>query len=348
MIRVLLEGSGGPAGIGFTRCLHAADRKFWLIGTEVDPFNLMRSKTDEMYLVPPVKDKEYLNSIRSLIEHTKPDFLHAQPDVVIPVISEHRHKLGVTTFLPKHETIVTCQNKFLSYEKWRAAGINTPRTHMINNCRDLKRAFEEMHGEVWIREIKGAFGKGSLATSSIKLAKEWIDYRKGWGNYTAAELLSPNSTTWSSIWYEGELVVAQGRKRLYWEFSNRAPSGVTGLTGAGITVSDKEVDKVSQEAIFAIDKNPHGIFSVDLTYDFKGNLNPTEINIGRFFTTIEFLTRAGLNMPYIYVCKGLGLKPPKIKRKHNPIQNKYCWIRGIDIEPILTTTSKLSQIKKFR
>ena len=50
------------------------------------------------------------------------------------------------------------------------------------------------------------------------------------------------------------------------------------------------VDEIALRAITAVDGSPHGIFSVDLTYDDEGVPNPTEINIGRFFTTHLFFT----------------------------------------------------------
>ena len=64
-----------------------------------------------------------------------------------------------------------------------------------------------------------------------------------------------------------------------------------------MTVSDPVVDDIAQRAIRAINPEPSGIFGVDLTYDRDGVPNPTEINIGRFFTTHQFFTAAGLNMP---------------------------------------------------
>jgi len=133
---------------------------------------------------------------------------------------------------------------------------------------------------------------------------------------------------------------------LYWEFSNRSMSGITGLTGGAITTSDKKIDEISIKAIHSIDKNPNGIFSVDLTYDENKEPNLTEINIGRFFTTIEFFTQAGLNMPLIYTALGNDMKIPKIKKILNPLPDNLCWIRGIDTIPILLPLKQLDTIKK--
>lgn len=343
--KILVEGSGGPAGIGFCRSLRTHRPKFWILGTDTNPYYLLRSVVDKQVFLSKMSEKKSVNRLNKLIDDFKIDFIHAQPDQSVRLISKNRKKLNCNLFLPDDKTILICQNKFLTYKMWKAVGLNTPETYLISTPKDLKESFKKLGKDVWIREIHGAAGKNSLPTNNLEVAHSWIDFHDGWGKFTVAKRLSSNSITWSSIWKDGQLVVAQGRKRLYWEFGNRTPSGITGLTGGSTTKSDPEVDKISQEAIYAIDKNPHGIFSVDMTYDQSGHLNLTEINIGRFFTTIEFFTKAGLNLPLIYTSLALDLKIPKIKKILNPLPDNLCWIRGIDIEPVMTTLDHVERVR---
>jgi len=107
------------------------------------------------------------------------------------------------------------------------------------------------------------------------------------------------------------------------------------MTGVGKTISRKDLDTISEKAILAIDKNPNGIFGVDLKENANGVPCPTEINIGRFFTTIQFFTELGFNMPDIYIKLALGKKIPKIEKKYNPLPTDYYWLRSADAEPRL-------------
>ena len=136
-------------------------------------------------------------------------------------------------------------------------------------------------------------------------------------------------------------IESQGRKRLKWELANRSPTGVTGVTGVGMTVSDPLIDSVALAAVRAVDARPHGIFSVDMTNDAEGVPNPTEINIGRFFTTSLFFAEAGLNMPHIFTRLALGEEPPPIERKINPLPPGLLWVRGMDREPRLVCPGRL-------
>ncbi len=47
-----------------------------------------------------------------------------------------------------------------------------------------------------------------------------------------------------------------------------------------------------------------------MTYDRNDAVRATEINIGRFFTTIHFFTQAGLNMPEIFMKLAFGEPVP--------------------------------------
>ena len=82
-----------------------------------------------------------------------------------------------------------------------------------------------------------------------------------------------------------------------------------------------------------------------MTYDFNGHPNPTEINIGRFFTTHYFFTKAGLNFPEIYCDIAIDNKFPNLEKKINPLPDGLLWIRGMDQAPVLTTIKELEDLE---
>jgi hypothetical protein len=347
MAKIQLGAAGGAPTNNFIKSLRASARKDHLIGTSCVPSDLFLADVDERYILPPAKSPQYAEALFSLIRQVKPDFMHAQNDYEVQAVSQLREQitaLGVKLYLPSKETVENCIDKAKSYQFWQDAGLRVPKTILIHNEADLQRAFAELGSKIWLRAIVGGGGRGALPTDSFSFAKAWIDHYRGWGVFTAAEMLGEKSVTWQSIWHQGELVVAQTRRRLSWNFGDRTLSGVTGITGVGETCSDAGVDQIAHDAIFAIDKKPHGIFSVDLTYDQKGFPNPTEINIGRFFTTHYFFTKAGLNFPEIFCNIALDQKFPQLAKKINPLPDGLLWIRGMDVEPVLTTVEQLKQL----
>jgi carbamoyl-phosphate synthase large subunit len=343
MKRILVCGAGGSPATNFVRSLREMAEPVYLIGVDADPATLERAETDVRYLVPRADSPQYLSILNQIIDEENADFIHAQNDHELTFLSRNRDAVHAKMFLPASETVEICLDKFASYEKWHAAGITVPRTILLNNEADLKQAFIEAGPRVWLRNITGAAGNGSYPTDRYDDAVKWIESHNGWGIFTAAACLTKDTVTWSSIWNNGELIVAQGRKRLSWELSNRSPSGVTGVTGTGVTYGDADLDAIALKAIAAIDSTPHGIFSVDCTYDADGIPNPTEINIGRFFTTHYFFTRAGLNLPEIFVRIAYGEPVPPIAKKYNPLPGGLAWVRGVDFEPVLTTEAAIAK-----
>jgi carbamoyl-phosphate synthase large subunit len=343
MKRILVTGAGGSAATNFVRSLRQAPEGFHITGIDANKYHLMRAEVDRRHLVPRVDDPSFLEVLAFIIEHEEIGFIHAQNDGEVDFLSMQREALGTRTFLPSKETIRLCQDKFASYQKWERAGLRVPNTMLLRSDADLKDAFQKYAGKLWLRAIAGAGGTGSLPVSDYATAESWLSLHKGWGHFTASELLEPESVTWMSIWRDGELVVAQGRKRLYWELSKISPSGITGATGAGETVSEPKLDEVAMATVLAVDAKPHGLFGVDLTYDASGVPNPTEINIGRFFTTHQFFTDAGLNMPYIFTRIAYGEQAPELTTKLNPVEPGLVWIRGMDFEPVLTSRKAIEE-----
>ena len=348
MAKIQVGGAGGAPSNNFIKSLRESGRTDYIIGTTCVPSDLFLADAEEKYVVPPATAANYPEKILGLIAKVRPDFLHLQNDYEVRAISRLRDQvtaLGTTLYMPCAETIENCVDKQKSYEIWRESGVRVPETILLNDENDLKTAFDKLGSKIWVRAIEGGGGRGALPADHYEFARIWIERFKGWGTFTASELLSEKSITWQSIWYEGDIVVAQTRRRRSWNFGNRALSGVTGITGVGETCSDPLVDRISQEAILAVDKNPHGIFSVDMTYDFSGFPKPTEINIGRFFTTHYFFTKAGLNFPEIYCDIALDGKFPVLEKKINPLPDGLIWIRGMDHEPVLTTAAELEKLE---
>ena len=349
MVKIQIGGAGGAPSNNFIKSLRESNRIDYIVGTSCTASDLFLADVDEKYIVPPALSADYSEKILKLLAKARPDFLHLQNDFEVRAISRLRDQveaIGTRLYLPKAETVENCVDKQKSYIIWKKAGLPVPETLLLHDENDLKCAFEQLGSSIWLRAIEGGGGRGALPTDNFEFAKIWINRFNGWGEFTAARQLSEKTVTWMSIWYKGKLVVAQTRYRRSWNFGNRTLSGVTGITGVGETYSDPVVDRTAQDGIFAIDTEPHGIFSVDMTYDNNGIPNLTEINIGRFFTTHYFFTKAGINFPEIYCNIALENKFPVLEKKVNPLPDGLIWIRGMDVEPVLTTAEELENMDK--
>lgn len=349
MAKILIAGAGGAPSEGVIQSLLKAGGDS-VIGMGSEPSDLVLSAAERKFYIPYANAPEYKDSLLALLKQEQPDLIHFQNDLEIwhaSLLRDEIQATGTKVFMPDHDVIDTCVHKHKSYQAFVNAGVPVPRNIAIDNEDDLRRAFAELGdagGRIWLRAASiGGGGKGSIPTADYALAKAWIDHYKGWGDFVAAQMLTPDTITWLSIWHEGELVVAQSRERRGWTHGNRSISGVTGVTKVGVTCDNAQATAIAIAACKAVSPKPHGIFGVDMAYDHQGVPNPTEINISRFFTTVRFFTEAGLNLPAIFKDIGLYGKMPVLERKINPLPNDLLWLRGMDVVPRLMTAEQMRQ-----
>lgn len=347
MKKILIAGAGGAPSEGVIKSLQKCKNET-IYGMGSEPTDLILSNAEKKFYLPYADTPEYKSELLKLLKAEKPALLHFQNDLEIFHASQFRDEIletGTKLFMPDHDVIDTCVHKYKSYLAFKKAGVAVPENKIINNEDDLKAAFSELgdsNGKIWLRASSiGGGGKGAIPTSNFSMAKAWIDHYNGWGDFIAAEMLTPETVTWLSIWHEGELVVAQTRARRGWTHGNRSISGVTGVTRVGVTCTDSQVTDIATRTVKAVSDKPHGIFGVDMAYDKNGIPNPTEINISRFFTTVQFFTEAGLNMPEIFKDIALYGKFPNLNKKVNPLPNDLLWLRGMDTPPRLITNEEI-------
>lgn len=59
---------------------------------------------------------------------------------------------------------------------------------------------------------------------------------------------------------------------LYWEFANRTPSGVTGITGAQRVICDSEIDRISENIIRALSNSQTALLVLIIPWVMMVNL----------------------------------------------------------------------------
>jgi carbamoyl-phosphate synthase large subunit len=349
--RILVTGAGGPAGVNFIMSLRLAPEKMRIVGTEADEYYLYLAPVDSRFLVPKASDTNYIDRLNEIIRKEKIDFVHAQPDVEVAVISEKREKLDAATFLPSKDAVRKCQDKLESAKIWQKNGIPVARVMELRSESDIDRAFEEFGSPIWIRARHGAGGRGSTPAHDKETALAWISYwksRKMDWDFIAQEYLPGRNFGFHSLWKDGELVVSMARERLEYIYPNLAPSGVTGTPSVQRTIHSESVNEIGTKAVLAIDQNFSGIACVDLKENGEGVPCVTEINAGRMFTTSFFFSYASkvlrkdycANIPYLYVKLAYNEEIPKIP-KYDVLPENVYWIRHIDAPAKLVKDGKV-------
>ncbi len=341
--RVLVTGAGGSPGVNFIQSLKEAPEPIEIVAADCNAHHLQWPPVDRKHLVPPCTHPEYIDALNAIIEMEGINFVHPQPDVEVAILSKHRDRLKARTFFARRSTIEILQDKAIAGALWERAGIRRRPTLVIENEDDLNSAVFHLGYPFWLRASTGAGARGSTLVENMETASHWIGYWRARGcdwQFIAEEYLPGRDYAWQSIWKDGELITSMARERLEYIYPHLAPSGRTGTPIVAATVHDDRINEMGIRCVKAVDARATGIFSVDLRENSAGETVPTEINCGRFFTTSLFFTRAGINMPYLYVKLGFGEELPEVE-SINPVPAGLLWLRHMDCPTVLIREEKI-------
>ncbi|MEA3229300.1 MAG: ATP-grasp domain-containing protein, partial [archaeon] len=239
-----------------------------------------------------------------------------------------------------------CQDKFRFNEVMKNNDVPVPNAVHITCEKDIEKCFETLSTDgrkVWIRAVRGAGSRAALPVNNVKHAKMWIDYwisMRGlnYSDFMMSEFLPKKEFAFQSIWKDGQIVMSQARERQEYVFGNLTASGQSSSPSIAKTVHRDDVNKTATDAVLACDKNATGIFCVDLKENLDEIPCVTEINLGRFFTTSNFFSRAGCNMPYNYIKLAFGEVAEKFP-KYNALDENIYWIRLMDSGNVMIRNS---------
>lgn len=345
MTRVIVTGSGGLAGVNFVRALRASSKGYYIVGTDFNKYHLLYPDVDARYLSPRHSDKSFIPRIAEIAKKEKADFLHPQPSSEAYVISSKRERVPCKVFLPSPSVMRVGQDKLLSGKRLKAEGIPVAKTAAIQGKTDISAAFSKLGKPLWARARHGAGGRLSLLCDDATEARLWIELwvkrgGVGYDEFILQEYLPGRNIAWDSIWKDGQLVTSYARERLEYPFKHISPSGITGTPSVSRTIRYPRLDEVGQRAVKAIDPKPNGAYSVDAKESAKGDPCITEVDSGKFHSTMPLwgyiaVKHLGLpeyaNLADLYVRLGMGEDVREMPPKTNLLPEGYYLLRDMDV-----------------
>ncbi|MEY2460589.1 MAG: hypothetical protein QOG30_2419 [Acidimicrobiaceae bacterium] len=333
MISALLTGAGGAAARNVALSLRDGIEPYRLIGVDRDVRFLASAPVDERIPMPPVTAPDYMDRLEALVAEYSVDVVHPQPDVEVQALAGS----GLPHGLPDPEVIRICADKALTNTVLANAGVPVPRAvSPSDGALDDAWRLLDVEGPLWLRATQGAGAKASLPVETGEEVRTWIAYwlRRGLTteDFMISELLPGNEYAVQMLFWNGDLVGAQGRQRLEYLFGYLTPSGQTSSPSVARISNRSDLYDVGLATVRALSDRPHGVFSVDMKCDGVDTPKVTEVNAGRFFTTSYFLTCVGANFPDL-LCRlvaGREITPLGVA----PVpEDGRVWVRSVDMLP---------------
>ena len=351
-LNILVTGAGGSGGINFVRALRLAEAQkrvnLFLVCADHNPHFLNFPQVDVRFISPRHDDQDFISTLLRLAKKHHIIFLHPHPSSEARVVSENSclfKEENVETYLPRTTSILP--DKLEIHNALSKQAVPVPKTFPIGSLDDIDRAFSELASPLWIRAKRGAGGRLGLKVDTPEQAKHWVELnvlqnRATMDDFILQEYLPGKDLAFDSLWYRGRLVTSYARERLQYILKHISLSGITGTPTVAKTVENEELNRVSVDAIRALDEEPHGFFSVDAKEDATGKPVVTEVD-GKWHTTAPLwgcafakaLNKPELNITYQYLMLGLhgcldGDLPP-----FNLFPTNHYLVRQLDAGVIL-------------
>lgn len=343
MENILVTGAGGIGGVNFVRAIRTSETKYKIVGTDFNKYYIHFPDVDRRYDTPRHDDPSFLGKIREIVKKEKIDFVHPHPSSEALVISKEREKIEAEIYLPDYRTMITGQDKLATQRLLEENNVNVARTEAIISLDDIKSSFQRIGEKVWVRARHGAGGRLSLLCENWREAELWIRLWVSKGvepeEMIMQEYLPGRNIAWDSIWFNGNLITSYSRERLEYPLKHVSPSGITGTPSVSRTVEIEEANLIGEKAVRTISKRPHGVFSVDMKENESGKLCITEVDPGKFHTTMPlwgYVAFKYLGMPWyanladLYVRIGISKDVPNDIPKYDLIPGGYYMVRNID------------------
>lgn len=344
--RLLVTEAGTGASEYLIRSVRAGDDGFVVLGCHWDQFFLKNSAADRRWLVPPPAEPGYAAAIRRIVDREGVDVVLPNADESVVALSAARRRVPGRLFLPRHDVIQLCQDKYALTRFLGDRGVAVPATVAVRGPAGIEAAFRRLGSRppLWCRIRRGSNSRGAAPVTTPEQARSWIRY---WtrmrgvpaGDFTLAEYLPGRDFACLMVWREGTLVLAKTCERLSYFFARSQPSGRSSMAALSKTVDEPAVVELCTRAIRALDPRASGVFSVDLKGDAAGAPRITEINAGRLIAQAILLDRAGPhNLTLTYARLAVG-EPVTVEPTYDAATDYY-FVRNVDAEPLVFHASE--------
>jgi carbamoyl-phosphate synthase large subunit len=328
-MRVMIVGAGGNAGNNAARCLWQEGH--WTLGVDPDPLMLELSdcqRTERLDTTAADPDA-HIVELNLLIEHHGIDFVWAQPDPEARFLAACRRSIAAAVCVPPVEIVDLCQDKL---DCARALGALAPVSGDIYDAISLLASY----GDLWMRLRRGAGSSGALPVSSVAATDRWYTHWRDTrgiepDEWMLAEVLPGRDLSWTAVYSYGELVISVAKERLSLLGASRSPANVASTATAQQIVHRPDLNVRCEEAIRRVSREqvPHGVFMVDAREDRDGVARITEVNAGRFGTTMDFFAACGPNLMQVALEVGTGTYSGGGGRRDEH-QAGATWLRNTD------------------
>src|SRR5437868_5497842 len=135
--RVLLTSAGNAPSNNVARSLRAGLKSVRIFGCHDDRFVLKNSAADRNYLIPPSGHRQWVRSLRHIVEAEAIQVIIPTVDADVSLLSQARRQLRSYLYLPNASLLETCRDKYRLNARLGECGVDVPTTYPVTEVKDI-------------------------------------------------------------------------------------------------------------------------------------------------------------------------------------------------------------------
>lgn len=306
MITALVTGAGALLGQGIVRSLQGSTIDARIVTADPSALSAGLYWGDRGYLIERADSEKYMERLEEVLSIEKPDVVMVGTDVELDILSRNKEyieqKYGSIVIVSDPRVIAIADDKYLTFEFFKAIGANPPESALPEHIDALERLIEKV-GFPLI--VKPRIGARAVGVSKVNNRSELDAALRGRAGLVVQECVGneQGEYTAGAVVFEGSAKAAIVMRRDLRD----------GNTYRAYVDNDPMLHAAVCE--FGAKLNPFGPVNFQFRVDQAGVPRVFEIN-GRFSGTTPLRALAGFNeveMCILYVLYQKPIVQPKIE-----------------------------------
>jgi len=307
-LTIYLNSAGATNAANIITALRKGSLDVRIVGGDMDPLAAGLLLADKGYVIPPVKDKEFIPSLLDICRKENVDVALPVFSADFPIFAKFKEELernNIRTYAVSTEALDICNDKYKVIQAMDNLGAPCPYTWTYEQALVDK---DSLPYPVLMKKIQGS---GSRDIQKLDDVRD-LEYHLKPG-FVVQEYLDGEEYTVDVISdLAGEVLAISPRIRtkIY-----------GGLSVRGITVNDEEIQHWTKKIVESF--SMVGPSNVQCKRTTKGELKFFEVNPRFASGGLPLAVAAGMNSPEILVRLIMGLEIPKITVRPGVVMVRY-------------------------
>lgn len=178
-VRILMTGNGAPGCSSILNCLrNNGERDLYIVGVDMNPMAVCRSKVDKFYQVPAAADPSFIDAVLNICKTEKIQILISIVTRELELFAAAKRRfaeIGTIISTMDQEPLHIANNKGSLLTAMREAGLPVPAFRVVYDPNELQDAVYELGYPELPVVVKPTFGNGSRGTRILNAQKSRYD-----------------------------------------------------------------------------------------------------------------------------------------------------------------------------